>query len=118
MRSVTMTTRGFCTAGCSASAFASMTIVSDLPLPVVCQITPPARLPCVHVRHAVKRRLDGEILLVAGDFLDAAVVDDELIGQFQQPRRTQQGIQRPILRRRQPIPGGDPAHRNSCASDQ
>jgi hypothetical protein len=44
-------------------------------------------LPCA-LRWAtrVQRGADGEILLVAGDLLDAVVEDDELVGEFQQPR--------------------------------
>ena len=58
------------------------------------------------VRDALDSGLDGEILLVAGDLLDAAIVEDELIGEFEQASRAEQGIQRAILRRRQAIPGG------------
>ncbi len=59
-------------------------MVSDLPLPVVCQITPPVRALSVEVGDAGDSGLDGEVLLIAGDLLDAVVIDDVLIEQLQE----------------------------------
>ncbi len=41
---------------------------------------------------------DGEVLLVAGDLLDARVVDNELIDQFEQALGAQEAVERAILR--------------------
>ena len=51
----------------------------------------------VEMGHAVDGGLDGEILLVAGDLLDAAVEDDELVDQLQQALGAQQGVERAVL---------------------
>ncbi len=51
-----------------------------------------------------QRRLHHEILLVAGDLLDAAVEDGEPEGQLQQPLGTAQAEERPVLLRHQALP--------------
>ena len=80
-------------------ALASMTIVSDLPLPCVCQTTPP-------LRRAVRVPLAGsarwrswtrEVLLIAGDLLLACVEQREVERQFQQPLRPAEAVERPVL---------------------
>ena len=74
--------------GSSASARPSMTMVSDLPDPCVCQITPPLRRPsrsnCLARFH---RGPHAEELLVAGDLALAAVEYREAPYQVEQPRR-------------------------------
>lgn len=84
--------------GCRLSALANITIVSDLPLPVVCQMTPPARLPSgLSLANVLHGGFDGKVLLVARNLLDAAIKDDKAIDQFQQPLGLKQVIERPIL---------------------
>ena len=56
-----------------------------------------ARALGVAVGDAVDGGLDGEILLVAGDLLDAVVVDDELVDQLQQALGAQQCVEQPVL---------------------
>jgi hypothetical protein len=55
-------------------AFARKTMVSDLPLPWVCQTTPPDRLPSeIPLVDPAHDLLYAEVLLVAGDFLFAGI---------------------------------------------
>ena len=81
-----------------ARALASMTIVSDLPLPWVCQTTPPRRLPSVvAMPDAVQNLANAEVLLVAGDFLVAAVEQHIPLRQFDQSLRSAQGEEEAVL---------------------
>jgi len=51
----------------------------------------------VEMRHAVERRLDGEVLLVAGDLLHPAVEDDEPVDKLQQALWVKQAVERAVL---------------------
>ena len=76
-----------------ASARPSITIVSDLPEPCVCQITPPLRVPsrssCLTRSTALA---DPEELLVARDLAHAAVEHGEAADDVEQPLGTAQGV--------------------------
>ena len=89
-----VTTRMRASGSCSSSHLASSTIRMLLPLPWVCQMTPPSRL-----RDALLRRLHAGELVRARHLLLAGVEDDEVADQVEQPRLVAQLRQRPVEQR-------------------
>ena len=80
------------------SALASMTMVSDLPQPCVCQITPPCRRPSLsRCLHPLDDLAHGEELLIARDLLDAEIEQREAAGQIEQPVGAAERSKQPIL---------------------
>ena len=76
-----VTTRMRASGSCSSSHLASSTIRMLLPLPWVCQMTPPSRL-----RDALLRGLHAEELVRPRHLLLAGIEDDEVADQVEQPR--------------------------------
>ncbi len=58
----------------------------------------PATVLGIPLFHMSENALDGEVLLVAGNLLDARIEDSELVDQFQQPLWATEAVNRPILR--------------------
>ena len=96
MRSTTISTVGFLSAGCRRSFRAAKSISSDLPEPWKCQIRPFFGCPATHALDDLVRAV---VLLVAGDDLDAALLlvggEGGEVGQEVEQRRAAAASRRP-----------------------